>query len=270
MTPVPLAPESTPTPAMAYPVPARDERVRVLVEDAHLLAVDKPAGLVVHPAYRHPDGTLFDAVASRQAARGEARPCLLHRLDRDTSGVVLFAKSEAARRGLVRQFEQRQVRKWYLALVHGRPSVSTGEIAQPLCRDPLDRRRVVVSPAGQAAVTRYRVVAARDEVALVLATPLTGRTHQIRAHLAWLGHPILGDSTYPSASHPVQGLDHAVHGDAAATPIPRQMLHAWGLWARHPVTGVDLRIWAPLPADLEALLPDSWRLLCAPALVEDT
>jgi 23S rRNA pseudouridine1911/1915/1917 synthase len=244
--------------------------VRVLFEDADLLAVDKPPALVIHPAYRHPDGTLFDAIVARQADRGEARPCLLHRLDRDTSGVVLFAKSAAARRGLVRQFERHQVRKWYLALVHGHPASSAGEVAEPLCRDPLDRRRVVVSPEGQAALTRYRVLAADGARALVLAAPRTGRLHQIRAHLAWLGHPIVGDTTYAPASPSAGEPDHADDHDAGPSPVPRQMLHAWGLWARHPVTGADLRIWAPLPPDLSAQLPHAWRLLCTPALAEDT
>lgn len=261
MSLMPLAPQSAPTP---------DAPLRVVFEDADLLAVDKPPALVVHPAYRHPDGTLFDAVAARQTARGEARPCLLHRLDRDTSGVVLFAKSEVARRGLVRQFERQQVRKWYLALVHGQPAASVGEIAQPLRRDPTDRRRVVVSPDGQAALTRYQVVAANGMMALVLAAPRSGRTHQIRVHLAWLGHPILGDATYAPTSPPASDAARSTRCDARAAPAARQMLHAWGLCARHPVTGAELHLWAPLPADLAALLPDDWRRLCAPALVEDT
>ena len=230
----------------------------ILYEDGDLLAVAKPAGMVGHPAYRHPSGTLFDVILARQLARGEARPCLLHRLDRDTSGVVLLAKTVAARRSLVRQFERRQVRKWYLALVCGQPAQPHGAIVQPLLRDPRDRRRVVVDAAGQPATTRYRVLAADDAHALVLAEPLTGRTHQIRAHLAWLGHPIIADATYaaPNADE--------VDAHIAA---PRQLLHAWALDVRHPVGGDQLRLVAPLPFDFAAALPDDWHALCAATLV---
>ena len=227
----------------------------VLYEDDDLLAVDKPAGMVVHPAYRHPDGTLFDVVAARQAARGEPRPWLLHRLDRDTSGVVLLAKSERARRGLVRQFERHQVRKWYLALVWGIPHPPTGVVREPLRRDPLDRRRVVVDLAGQEALTSYQVIAAEDGMALLLVEPRTGRTHQIRAHLAWLGHPIAGDATYGGEVVPCTG--HSLPRPAASIPA-RQMLHAWTLHARHPVSGDSLWIQAPVPADMAALLPAPW------------
>jgi 23S rRNA pseudouridine1911/1915/1917 synthase len=230
------------------------EATGVLYEDDDLLAVDKPAGMVVHPAYRHPDGTLFDVVAARQAARGEGRPWLLHRLDRDTSGVVLLAKSERARRGLVRQFERRQVRKWYLALVWGIPHPPKGGVREPLRRDPLDRRRVVVDPVGQEALTSFRVIAAEDGMALLLVEPRTGRTHQIRAHLAWLGHPIVGDATYG-------GQDPRCVGSSLPQPstaLPtRQMLHAWMLHARHPTSGGSLWIQAPVPADMAALLPVS-------------
>jgi 23S rRNA pseudouridine1911/1915/1917 synthase len=220
----------------------------VLYEDDDLLAVDKPAGLVAHPAYRHPDGTLYDAIVARQTARGEARPWLLHRLDRDTTGVVLLAKTVPARRALVRQFEQRNVHKWYLALVSGCPTTASDTITQPLRRDPLDRRRVVVDPAGQPAETRYRVLAADTARALLLAEPRTGRTHQIRAHLAWLGHPLLGDPTYADAS-----------ASTAPGAPARHLLHAWALAVRHPASGAPLHLVAPLPADLAAHLPDAWR-----------
>lgn len=219
---------------------------RVLFEDADLLAVDKPPGMVAHPAYQHPDGTLFDAVAARQTARGERRPWLLHRLDRDTSGVVLLAKTELARRHLVRQFERRLVRKWYLAVVHGTPSATSGEICAPLRRDPSDRRRVMVDPSGQEATTRYRVLAGSADAALVLVEPLTGRMHQIRVHLASLGHPIVRDATYGpggDSSGPAEGYDR------------RHLLHAWWLGVRHPVSDEALRIEAPVPADMVVLAP---------------
>jgi 23S rRNA pseudouridine1911/1915/1917 synthase len=258
--------------------------VRVLYEDDDVLAVDKPAGMVVHPAYRHPDGTLFDALAARQAARGEGRPWLLHRLDRDTSGVVLLAKSERARRGLVRQFERRQVHKWYLALVLGAPRDAAGEIRERLRRDPQDRRRVVVDPAGQEAITSYQLAAAADGLALLLVEPQTGRTHQIRAHLAWLGHPIVGDATYGGVTVPRDeaglGSEEPEQGPAglksaapscAGNKLPvgvshaaRQMLHAWMLRVYHPVSGDPLCIQAPVPADMAGLLPVQGP--CAPAL----
>ena len=253
--------------------------IPILYEDEALLAVAKPSGMVTHPAYRHPDGALTDAVFARAAAHGEGRPWLLHRLDRDTSGVVLFAKAEAARRALVRQFERHTIRKQYLALVAGTLTPAVGEIDAPLTRDPLDRRRVVIAADGQPALTRYRVLgssftapsesyalaalAALAErtptapVALALAEPVTGRTHQIRAHLAARGAPILGDATY--------------HGPLAIADadIPRVMLHAWRLTCRYPHTPTAAApatqdapiappapfvVTAPIPTDMLALI----------------
>src|SRR5271165_2508854 len=141
---------------------------QVLYEDAHLLVVNKPAGLVVHPAYKHPDNTLADAVFSRALARDEPRPWLLHRLDRETSGVVLFAKTETARRGLVRQFEHRSIRKRYLAIVRGRLDPRSDMIDAPLMRDPRDRQRTIVAQEGQSAQTWYQVLAESARYALVL------------------------------------------------------------------------------------------------------
>lgn len=212
----------------------------VLYEDDHLLAVDKPAGLVTHPAYKHPNGTLCDAIFARQCERGESRPWLLHRLDRETSGIVLFAKSVLARRALVRQFERRTVRKQYLAVVVGIPEPPAGTIDAPLARDPADRRRTIVDAVGQAASTDYRVLAADNGYALVLAEPRTGRTHQIRAHLASIGTPLIGDARYL----PV---------DCAAGLAPRAMLHAWRLGFLYPSTGAPHTLCAPVPGDMLVL-----------------
>ncbi|MGH2514884.1 MAG: RluA family pseudouridine synthase, partial [Ktedonobacterales bacterium] len=214
--------------AMAIPVPTEDWSMTassdlcppVLYEDAQLLVINKPAGLVTHPAYKHPDGTLCDMVFARQAARGEGRPWLLHRLDRDTSGIVLFAKTEPARRALVRQFERHLLRKRYISLAASVPAPEAGMVDAPLARDPTDRRRTIVLPGGQPAITRYQTVAAHAGRALVLAEPVTGRTHQIRAHLAAAGAPLVGDSRYLPA------------GDPAAELAEYAMLHAWRLTIR--------------------------------------
>lgn len=224
---------------MADDLPA-GEALRIVYEDEQLLAVDKPSGLVTHPAYRHPDGTLCDLVFARQAGRGEGRPWLLHRLDRETSGVILFAKTETARRSLVRQFERHTIRKQYLAIAAGTLEPAAGTITAPLRRDPLDRRRTIVEPAGQLAETRYRRVVSGDGLALALVEPLTGRTHQIRAHFAWAGAPLLGDGVYAPA-------------DVAARAL-RVMLHAWRLWLRMPRTGEPRCLCAPPPPDLLAAL----------------
>jgi 23S rRNA pseudouridine1911/1915/1917 synthase len=214
----------------------------MLFEDADLLAVNKPAGLVTHPAYKHPTDTLCDAVFAYMAHRGEPRPWLLHRLDKETSGVVLFAKTETARRAVVRQFERRTVRKAYLAIVCGQVEEDVGLVEAPLRRDPIDRRRTIVDAAGQPSSTRFRVLARGGGATLVLAEPLTGRTHQIRAHLAHIGAPLLGDVRYLPAGH------------GAQTPAPRAMLHAWRLGVLRPGTGVPLSFTAPLPNDFGAVL----------------
>jgi 23S rRNA pseudouridine1911/1915/1917 synthase len=228
---------------LADPQPTSHTLVRVLYEDAALLAVDKPAGMVTHPAYKHPDGTLADAVFARQATRGEARPWLLHRLDRETSGVVLFAKTEAARRALVRQFERHSMCKVYLALTLGVPAPLEGTVDAPLRRDPADRRRMIVDAEGQPARTRYWTLNAKAQYALVLAQPLSGRTHQIRIHLAARSAPLLGDATYQSPDAPF---------DVTA---PRTCLHAWRLVFSYPGSGVPFSIEAPVPADFtDALL----------------
>ncbi len=214
----------------------------VVFEDAHLLAIDKPAGLVSHPAYKHPSGTLSDCVFARQAARGEARPWLLHRLDRDTSGVVLFAKTVETRRAVARQFERHTACKLYVAIAAGALPYASGVLDAPLDRDPADRRRTIITPDGQPAFTRFRVLAERSGYLLVLVEPLTGRTHQIRAHLAQAGAPLVGDTRY------------APPDDSRYHHAPRTMLHAWRARVRYPAAEMPITLVAPLPPDMLAII----------------
>lgn len=215
----------------------------ILYEDDALLVVEKPSGQVVHPAYKHPvgSGALTDIVFAHQRERGEPQPWLLHRLDRETSGAVIFAKTIIARRALTRQFERRSIEKRYLAFVCDGGVADCGMIDAPLRRDPLDRRRTITTPDGKPSRTSYHIVARASGYALVLAQPHTGRTHQIRAHFAASGMPILGDATYLPQGH------------LAAALAPRVMLHAWRLRLIRPSLGTQLTITAPLPTDMLAL-----------------
>lgn len=217
--------------------------ISILYEDTDLMVVDKPAGLVTHPAYKHPTGTLFDMVSASMQERGEAKPCLLHRLDKDTSGTILLAKTEPARRHLVRQFEQRAIRKTYLAVVCGMLSPASGEIDAPLARDPLDRRKMHVTPEGAPARTEYRTLRALSpNAALVELHPITGRMHQLRIHLAAQNTPIVGDTLYATPDR-----------WAPLTPA-RQCLHAHMLTFQHPSTGNRLNVVSPLPSEIQSIL----------------
>lgn len=215
---------------------------RVIFEDEHILAVEKPAGMVAHPVYKHPDGTLVDFVAAWRAERGLARPWLLHRLDKDTSGVVLLAISPHTLRITARQFSEHTVRKSYIALVWGADLPDEGTITAPLGRDPADRRRVIVRDDGQTAETRYEVLARSGQHALLRLRPTTGRMHQLRAHLAHLGHPIVGDPVYAVGFPPAARL--LLHAEAITLRIP-------ALGGARPRTFL-----APLPLDFLAVLAD--------------
>jgi len=261
------------------PLAAQPMPLAILYKDEHLLALDKPAGLVVHPTGRYRDGTLVNALAwhlgegAPAAGAGTAaaaaeplgvRPGLVHRLDRETSGVLLVAKSRAAHAGLARAIKARALQKDYLAVVYGRPPLPRGRIELRLLRDPLDRRRVAASRTeGQSAATLYELLAESccpgrgDDggragwLSLLRCRLVTGRTHQIRVHLAALGLPIVGDPLYGEPRH--RGIvDPALA--AVCRDFPRQALHAWRLALRHPVTGEALVLEAPLPADLGRLL----------------
>lgn len=231
--------------------------VTVLYEDEHLIAVDKPAGMVVHPAYKNPAGTLLDALTARvDGWRATERPSIVGRLDKLTSGLVLIAKTAAAHAALQRTMASAQAEKDYLALVYGRIDADAGVIELPLALDPADRRVVVVSPAlGAACTTRFEVVGRADAEAvgltLLRCRLVTGRRHQIRVHLAASGWPIVGDPAYgqPRWMHVIDpGLASALRS------FPRQALHAEHVGFIHPVMRERIDITAPLPSDMEALL----------------
>jgi 23S rRNA pseudouridine1911/1915/1917 synthase len=228
----------------------------VRYRDEHLLVVAKPAGLVVHPGHGHASGTLVDALRAADvplaAADDPDRPGIVHRLDRDTSGLLVVASSPAAYAGLVDALRTRGVTRRYLALVAGVPRDRRGRIEAPIGRDPRSRTRFAVVAGGKPAVTRYRTLAtgaapghARDAgaVALLACSLETGRTHQIRVHLTRLGVPLVGDPVYG----PRPGL-------AAALGLERPFLHAAALSFVHPVTGAEVAVTEPLPADLVATL----------------
>jgi 23S rRNA pseudouridine1911/1915/1917 synthase len=225
--------------------------LEVLYEDESLLVIDKPAGMVVHPAPGHRGGTLVNALLARYpdlaGDASDARPGIVHRLDRDTSGVIVVAKSEPVRRALQRQFKAHQVHKVYTALLEGYLPAARGRIEAPLGRDPHHRQRMAVVADGREAITEYRVVARlaktdppASDYTLVEAEPQTGRTHQIRVHFASIGYPVAGDAVYGRRR--------------ARLAVPRQFLHAQRVRFSHPVTGQPIEVEAPLPDDLAQVL----------------
>jgi len=216
----------------------------IIYQDGDIIVLDKPAGLTVHPAPGHPSGTLVNALLAAcpdlRGIAGTLRPGIVHRLDKDTSGLMVVAKNDRAQRALQRQLKDRDVRKTYLALVRGVPAPREGTIAAPIGRHPKNRKKMAVVADGREATTRYRV---REEIAggqysLLEVEPVTGRTHQIRVHLAAVGHPVVGDATYgrPSAA------------------VGRQFLHAHKLAFGMPLGGRTVEFESPLPADLREAL----------------
>ncbi len=221
----------------------------ILLEDETLLVINKPAGLVVHPAQGHTGGTLVNALLARypdlaamQTVETDApdRPGIVHRLDRDTSGVIVVARTPAALRHLRQQFKARTVEKTYLALVFGQPDVSAGIIDVPLGRDPRHRQKFTARADGKAARTHYQVRETFPNYSLLEIGLETGRTHQIRVHLAWLGCPVVGDTVYGRRKN--------------SLGLKRQFLHAWRLCFEHPTTGEILEVEAPLAEDLQVVL----------------
>jgi 23S rRNA pseudouridine1911/1915/1917 synthase len=229
----------------------------VLYEDEHLAIIDKPAGLVVHPAPGHWDDTLVNALVARGttlAGGAEGRPGVVHRLDRDTSGLMVVAKTDLAHRRLGAAIAARRVRRTYAALAWGHLGEASTVIEAPIARHPVDRKRMTISPQGRQARTDVHLVARFGVVDLVRLELHSGRTHQIRVHLEHIGHPIVGDPTYAGGgSRRVSG---AARRDAEALEraTPRQALHAAGLAFRHPATGASMEFRADWPEDLREAL----------------
>lgn len=246
-----------PLSATAEPIP-----LKILYEDEDLVAVDKPAGLVVHPAPGHPRSTLVNALLHRYArlsqVGGELRPGIVHRLDRGTSGVLLVARHDEAHRHLARQFAERAVEKLYLAMVHG-SLPEQGRIDWPIARDRRQPRRMTARRRqGRPAETRWRRLARWGPLSLVAVELHTGRTHQVRVHFSALGHPVVGDPLYGAPRKLVLGK--------TVLPAPgRPFLHAAQLRFRHPRTDAPMLLSSPLPEDLRAWLHEAARALGKPA-----
>ncbi len=216
--------------------------LQVVYEDADLLVVDKPAGMVVHPAPGHHSGTLVHALLGRggewSATGGTARPGIVHRLDKGTSGLILVARNDAAHRSLAAQLASRTLGRTYLAVVRGELPDGAGVLEGPIGRDPRDRLRMAVVERGRAARTRYQVVDRRGGHTLVRCELESGRTHQVRVHLASFGHPVVGDDLYAR---------RAVPGEPG-----RHLLHACRLRFRHPVSGVEMSFASEPPEDFRS------------------
>jgi len=227
---------------------AQDIPLNILFEDADILVLNKPAGLVVHPAPGHSSGTLVNALLHHckdlKGIGGEQRPGIVHRLDKDTSGVLVIAKNDFAMAGLAAQFKSREVRKQYAALVWGRPVPERGTIKTLVGRNPHDRKKMSAKPSsGRPAVTHYETIQKFPDASFLRVHIETGRTHQIRVHLAHIGHPVVGDTQYGRAPKTNQSISAA-----------RQMLHAEQLAFTHPRTGRPLEFKAPIPEDMRTLL----------------
>jgi 23S rRNA pseudouridine1911/1915/1917 synthase len=232
--------------------------IEVLYEDDDLLAVNKPSGLVVHPSFGHAGGTLMNGLLARaQSWPAGSTPALLGRLDKFTSGLVLVTKRSAVYVALQRAMAANRIEKDYFAIVNGKPSPPRGTIDLALDRDPWDRRRVTVTDrGGQPSVTKYERLATTTRHSSVRCRLITGRTHQIRVHLAAKGWPIVGDSTYGSASIRLTTSAKATaveKPDTTSVSFPRQALHAWRLRFKHPLSGKEVSLEAPIPADMRGL-----------------
>ena len=227
---------------------AADIPLDILYEDEELIILNKPAGLVVHPAPGHPEGTLVNAILSHcpnlPGIGGIQRPGIVHRLDKDTTGAIVIAKTDLAYQHLQAQLQTKTARREYLGLVYGVPKTETGSIDLPIGRNPQDRKKmgiVSIEDGGRAAITHWQVQERLANYTLIHFQLETGRTHQIRVHSSKIGHPIVGDPLYSSA--------HSI-----GVNLPGQALHAWKLQLQHPVSGKLLEVTAPLPRSFTTLL----------------
>ena len=247
-----------PEPLEAEP---QDIPLDIVFEDEHLLVVNKPAGMVVHPAAGNPDGTLVNALLFHCAGKlsginGVARPGIVHRIDKDTSGLLVVAKSDAAHESLARQFADHSITRRYLAVCAGHPNPPSGTISGRLGRSDRDRKKMAVLPddstRGKHAVTHYVTVKRLDHASLIECRLETGRTHQVRVHCASIGHALLGDPTYGRTPKPLRTLLESLD-------FQRQALHAARLGFIHPISGESLDFCAELPADMRELIDETSR-----------
>jgi 23S rRNA pseudouridine1911/1915/1917 synthase len=242
-----------PEPQPAKPV-AQNIPLAILYEDRDLLVIDKPAGMVAHPAPGNREGTLVNALlahcgASLSGIGGVARPGIVHRLDKDTSGLMVVAKNDAAHQALSEQFSDRSLSRTYHALVWGEPVPRVGTIEAPIGRHARDRKKMAVTAKGKLALTKYRVLEVFKTTSLVECTLMTGRTHQIRVHLAHRKHPVVGDPVYGKKRPPTKDKRTALLYE-----FPRQALHAVELQFKHPRTGKAMRFASEVPKDMAKLL----------------
>lgn len=246
--------------AVAVPNPtaphneAQDIPLVVAYEDEHLIVIDKPAGLVVHPAAGNLDGTLVNALlhhcgGSLSGIGGVARPGIVHRIDKDTSGLMVAAKTDRAHEGLARQFHDHNIDRRYRAIVGGQPRPAEGKVDAPLARSATNRKKIAIVAGGKRAVTHFRTLERLHEAALVECRLETGRTHQVRVHMASIGHALLGD--------PVYGRTKSAHKALLETlGFRRQALHAAHLGFIHPVKSTALAFDSPMPADMQELFTE--------------
>lgn len=241
---------AVPEPAPAHNQP-QDIPLEILFEDEHLLVVEKPAGLVVHPAAGNLDGTLVNALLHHCAGKlsgigGVARPGIVHRIDKDTSGLLVVAKNDQAHEGLAKQFAAHSVNRRYLAIVNGVPTLAGGSVDAPLARSATNRKKIAIVARGKRAVTHWRTLQPLRDAALIECRLETGRTHQVRVHMASIGHPLVGD--------PVYGRAGKTHGQLLKDlKFERQALHAAELGFVHPVSKHRLSFSSPVPADMQEL-----------------
>ncbi len=243
-------PDAVPSTVASQEIP-----LTILHDDEDVVVIDKPAGIVVHPSAGHADGTLVNAllfhVRDLSGIGGEVRPGIVHRLDKDTSGVMIIAKNDEAHRRLTAAWNTEGVRKEYLAVVYGTPASDRGTVDAPIGRDPRDRKRMAIVADGRRAITDYEIVERLRASSLVRCRLRTGRTHQIRVHMKHLGHPIVGDPVYSGPQWkgiPEKKLQRTL------SSLTRQMLHAERITFVHPRSGEPITVTAEIPADMRAVI----------------